>query len=123
MRDSILYSAIRALFVAFCVVIGLCLGFVFFSVLVGTLFMGGTTGQAQLTTVHTEEILPNANGEREALSSDAPVILQINIDGIIGLEDLTTHAIRQILVESQEGNLKDGRIKGILLYINTPEGQ
>lgn len=121
MRESILQSAIRALFVAFCVVIGLCLGFVFFSVLLGAL-IGGTTSDANLTTVNTEEILPNAEGKREALSSDAPVILQVDINGIIGMDDLTTQAVRQMLVESQEGNLKDGRIKGVLLYINTPGG-
>lgn len=121
MRDSILYSAIRALFVSFCVVIGLCLGFVFFSVFIATL-VGSTSNEARLTTVNTEEILPNANGKREVLSSDAPVILQIDINGVIGLDDLTTHAIRQMLVESQEGGMKDGRIKGVLLYVNTPGG-
>ncbi len=120
MRDSILYSAIRALFVAFCVVIGLCLGFVFISVLVGALT--GNTNENKLTTVNTEEILPNANGKRETLSGDAPVILQVNINGIIGMEDLDTKGIRQQLVESREGNLKNDRVKGILLYIDTPGG-
>lgn len=120
MRDSILYSATRALVVAFCVVIGLCLGFVFISVLIGAL--SGNTSDAKLTTVNTEEILPNAEGHREALASEAPVILQVNIDSIIGLEDLNTKSIRQQLVESREGNFKNDRVKGILLYINTPGG-
>lgn len=120
MRDSILYSAIRALVVAFCVVIGLCLGFVFVSVLIGALSGDGTS--TKLTTVNTEEILPNAEGRREALSSEAPVILQVNINGVIGMESLDTKSIRQQLVESREGNFKDDRIKGILLYINTPGG-
>ena len=119
MRDSILYSAIRALVVAFCVVIGLCLGFVFISVLVGAL--SGDTTSAKLTTVNTEEILPNAEGHREALTAEAPVILQVNVNGIIGLEDLDTRSIRQQLVESREGNFKDNRVKAILLYINTQE--
>lgn len=120
MRDSILYSAIRALVVAFCVVIGLCLGFVFISVLLGALSSGGT--ENKLTTVNTEEILPNAEGHRETLSNDAPVILQVNVNGVIGLEDLDTKSVRQQLVESREGNFKGDRVKGILLYINTPGG-
>lgn len=120
MRDSILYSAIRALAVAFCAVIGLSLGFVFISVLIGA--VSGSANEQKLTTVNTEEILPNANGKREALSSEAPVILQVNVDGIIGTELLDEKTIRQILVESREGSLKDHRVKGILLYINTPGG-
>lgn len=120
MRESILYSAVRALFVAFCVVIGLCLGFIFISVILGA--FSGTTSESKLTTVNTEEILPNVHGQREVLSSDAPVILQINIEGIIGMEDLDAKTVRQLLVESREGSFKNNRVKGILLYINTPGG-
>lgn len=120
MRDSILYSAIRALVVAFCVVIGLSLGFVFISVLIGA--VTGSTGDQKLTTVNTEEILPNANGKREVLSSEAPVILQVNVDGVIGTELLDEKTVRQVLVESREGDLKNNRVKGVLLYINTPGG-
>jgi protease-4 len=120
MRDSILYSAIRALVVTFCVVIGLCLGFVFISVLLGA--MSGASTETKLTTVNTEEILPNAEGHREVLSSETPVILQVNINGVIGLEDLDMKTIRQQLVESREGNFKDNRVKALLLYINTPGG-
>lgn len=120
MRDSIFYSALRALAVAFCVVIGLCLGFLFISILLGLL--SGNTTDSKLTTVHTEEILPNANGKRESLPSDAPVILQVNVDGIIGTEEVGEKSVRQQLVESREGRFKDSRVKGILLYINTPGG-
>lgn len=120
MRDSILYSAIRALVVTFCVVIGLCLGFVFISVLIGSIT--GSASDQSLTTVNTEEILPNANGKREVLSSDAPVILQVDVNGIIGTESLDEKTVRQILVESREGNFKNNRVKGVLLYINTPGG-
>lgn len=120
MRDSILYSAIRALFVAFCIVIGLCLGFVFITVFIGALSSGGSDNK--LTSVNTEEILPNAEGKREVLSSDAPVILQLNISGVIGLENLDNKTVRQQLVESREGSFKEGRVKALFLYINTPGG-
>jgi protease-4 len=120
MRDSIFYSAVRALFIAFCVVIGLCLGFIFVTFLLG--IITGSSSDSRLTAVHTEEILPNAEGKREIVSSNDPVILQIDIDGLIGLEELDTQAIRQQLVESREGTFKNDRVKGILLHINTPGG-
>ncbi|CUI15865.1 putative signal peptide peptidase sppA [Candidatus Protochlamydia naegleriophila] len=120
MRESIFYSALRALFVAFCAVIGICFGILATAILLGVLSSG--TKDNQLTTVHTEEILPNANGKREVLSSEAPVILQINIDGIIGTEELSAHTVKQQLVESREGDYKNNRVKGLLLYINTPGG-
>lgn len=120
MKDSILFSAIRALFVSFCVIIGLCLGLVFITILIGA--FSGTSASSQLSTVNTEEILPNANGKREVVSSSAPVILQVNIDGIIGTERLDEQTVRQILVESREGNFSKDRVKGVLVYINTPGG-
>lgn len=120
MADSLLYSAVKALLVSFCVVIGLSLGFVFLTIFIGLLAGTGTT--AQLSTVNTEEILPNAEGKREVLSSTTPVILQVNIDGIIGTENLNEKSVRQILVESREENFKDDRVKGVLVYINTPGG-
>jgi protease-4 len=120
MRDSILYSAIRALFVSFCVIIGLTLAFVFMAMVLGLL--GGTEAETQLTTVTTEEILPNAKGERKALGYDVPVILQVNIDNVIGTEILNTSTVTQQLVESREGVYKKDRVKAILLYINSPGG-
>lgn len=121
MRDSILYSALRALCVAFCVIIGITLGFMAISMLVGAIASGGID-QSKLTTVYTEEILPNAKGERKVVASTAPVILQINVDSVIGLEDLTDKTIRQMLIESREGEYKHDRVKGILLRIDTPGG-
>ena len=120
MRESIFYSALRALAVAFCAIIGLCLGILFITLLLGSL--GSSTTDEKLTTVNTEEILPNANGKREVLSSEAPVILQVNVDGVIGMESLDTKTVRQQLIESREGTFKNNRVKGILLYINTPGG-
>jgi protease-4 len=119
MRDSIFYSSLRALFVAFCAIIGICLGFLAVGLLLG---LSGSTKDSQLNFVNTEEILPNANGKREVVSSDAPVILQLNIDGIIGTEELNANIVKQQLIESREGNYKNNRVKGILLYINTPGG-
>lgn len=120
MRDSIFYSAIRSLFVAFCAIIGICLGFLAIALLVGIL--SGDTDSSKLAPVNTEEILPNAKGVRTVASSTDPVILQINIDGVIGTEQLNTNTIKQKLVESREGDYKGDRVKAILLYIDSPGG-
>ena len=120
MRDSILYSAIRSLVVTFFVIVGLCLGLIFFAVVFSSL--SSSTTEQNITTVNSEEILPNAKGVREVVSSTAPVILQVDINGVIGTESLDEKSVRQILVESREGNYKDNRVKGILLYIDTPGG-
>lgn len=121
MRDSIFYSSIKALLVAFCAVIGVVLGF--FAIIAAISSMsGGTAADNRLTSVNTEEILPNAEGKRVALAKNAPVILQLNVEGMIGAESLTTNEVRQRLVESREGDFKGDRVKGILLYMNTPGG-
>lgn len=121
MRDSIFYSALKALLVAFCAVIGIILGFFFIIIIISSL-SSGTTTDSRLTSVNTEEILPNADGKREVLSKDSPVILQLNIDGVIGMENLSSKDVRQQLVESREGDFKNNRVKGILLYMDTPGG-
>lgn len=67
-------------------------------------------------------IVANADGIRKKLSSSAPVILKVNIDGVIGSDKLSMHSIQQQLIESREGILKDDRVKAIFLNINSPGG-
>lgn len=120
MRDSVFYSAFRALVVTVSIVIGISLGFVLISVLIDALSQG--EGEAKLTTVYSEEILPNAEGTRKVMGTEVPVILQIPIEGVIGLDGLTASNIKQQLLESREGDFKNNRVKAILLYVNTPGG-
>jgi protease-4 len=56
------------------------------------------------------------------MDSSSPVILQLNIHGIIGTDQLNQSTVAQQLVESREGLLKNDRVKAILLHINTPGG-
>ncbi|WP_068470671.1 S49 family peptidase [Candidatus Protochlamydia phocaeensis] len=120
MRESILYSSVRSFMVAFCAMLGIFIALFVIIILFAALSTG--TNEDKLTTVNTQEILPNAEGKREVLSSEAPVILQINIDGIIGTEELSAKTIRQQLIESREGDFKNNRVKGVLLYIDSPGG-
>jgi len=121
MRDSIFYSAMKAFMIAFFAIIGLVLGLFAILISVGAL-SGSSVTDSRLVSVNTEEILPNAEGKRKVLAKDSPVILQINFDGVIGVDSLKAEEIQQQLVESREGDFKGDRVKGILLNMDTPGG-
>lgn len=118
MRESIFFSSIRSFFVGLFGMAGIVLG------LLLTLSFFGAIGSSDndFDTTYTTEILPNAAGVRKSLSKDAPVILQLNINGIIGGESIDMKNIRQQLVESREGSLANDRVKALLLTIQTPGG-
>lgn len=118
MRESIFFSALRAFFVSMLAVLGFCLAILLLAILLGSLSFSSSKDPS---TNFTLEILADAENKRKALSSE-PVILQININGIIGLDSLDQKTIRNMLVESREGLLKDDLVKGVLLYMQTPGG-
>jgi signal peptide peptidase SppA len=99
--------------------VGICLGFI-----PPLLLFAGLLGKAESepTSKYTMEIVSNAQGVRKKMSSDAPVILSLQVHGVIGLNDLTQENVRQLLIESREGSLKDDRVKAILLNIQSPGG-
>jgi len=67
-------------------------------------------------------ILPDADGNKECLPKKAPIILQINIDGVIGADDLSLAEVESQLIESQIGAFSNNRVRGILLKVNSPGG-
>ena len=67
-------------------------------------------------------IAPDATGMRNLLPSSAPVILRINVHGIIGEPHLNQDEFENLLLDSQEGMFHNNRVKGVLLHINTPGG-
>lgn len=118
MRESIFFASIRSFFVALFAMIGLTFGIIPILILIGSL---STSTDIEKESVYTPEIVPNDQGIRKSLSKDAPVILKINIKGVIGSEALDMHSIRKLLVESREGSLKD-RVKAVLVHLETPGG-
>ena len=118
MQDSLWRSSIRSFLVTFFAVIA------FFSVfiVVALFFSAIDTSEESITNNYTVEILPNAKGVRKKLSKDAPVVLEVNIQGVIGGSDLTQSTIEDLLVESRENQLKDDRVKAVLVHINSPGG-
>lgn len=102
-------------------VAGFLMGILVVILIVGAL-SSAVEGEPEINYSYSPQILPNAEGVRKSLSADAPVILRLNINGVIGLESLTHKAINQQLTESRERSLKGDRVKAILLYIDSPGG-
>lgn len=67
-------------------------------------------------------VSPDANGNRELLPQTVPALLKLNLSGVIGTGDLTCENFRNLLLDSREGVFSHDRVRGILLYINTPGG-
>lgn len=106
---------------AFCKSFALVIGFLAALALVVFLFAFlsddiSTPDRSKLT------VSADAQGSRELLPNTAPVILKINITGVIGEGNLTDQKINNLLLASREGALKDNRVKAILLYMNSPGG-
>ena len=121
MRESIVLSSIRSFFIALFGMAGLILGIVGILALFSA-FSLTTDGAPEIKYLYSPEVKPNAQGERIVESSTSPVILKININGVIGLDSLTRKAIAQQLIESREKDLGKDRVKAILLYIDSPGG-
>lgn len=119
-RDGIFVGAIRTFCMALFGMVGLSFGFFVFIIIISAI--SSSTSTKEIETHYSIEIVPNADGIRKEVSKKAPVILQLNIDGVIGTELLNSSTIRQQLLESREGDLKKDRVKAIFLNINTPGG-
>ena len=68
------------------------------------------------------KLMPDANGKQIALNKEKPVILNISIKNIIGMNEITAEKIENILYESRQGIFENNRVKAILLDLNTPGG-
>jgi protease-4 len=121
MRESIFFSSIRSFFVSFFAIIGLCLGIVPAALLIGSLKSAPSVLLAP-ETIYTPEIVANADGVRKELSGNVPVILKLNISGVIGTEALNMNSFRTQLMESREGIFEDHPVKALLLHIESPGG-
>ncbi len=118
MRESIFKSGLRALFVTFFGFVGIFIAFLF----VAIFFATANETSKEIERTYKVEIVANAQGVRKHQSATAPVILKVNINGVIGSEFLNMNTINDMLIESREGTLKGDRVKGILLSINSPGG-
>lgn len=116
-RESIFVSAVRMFCTAFSAILGIVIA-IFIVVLGLSLFSGsGITSPEKLEIT----VAPDAEGNRDLLAHTTPVILRIDIRGVVGEGGLTSDNIEKVLHSSREDFLQ-GRVKAILLYIDTPGG-
>jgi protease-4 len=115
-QESILLSALRSFLKSFSSALGI---FVFILLLV-VVFASQIPSNRGSKTVFS--FAPDSSGNRVPLGVNTPCVLKINLEGIIGAGKLTTQNIESLLLDSREGLLKQGRVKAVLLCINTPGG-
>lgn len=117
-RESIFVSALRTFCRMFFAIAGILLAFLLFSLLYSA------ASPSPLLEEKTElHILPNIEGNRDLVVPSAPVLLQINVHGVIGdPKTFDTEILENILIDSRNGLLRKDRVKGILLHFNTPGG-
>lgn len=116
-RESIFVSAVRTLCNTFGGMIGIIIGLVVIAIVVAVF------SHPQMVSDKTQLIIAaDAKGQRELLPHSAPVVLRLNIHGVIGTRDLNAKTVEAQLLDSREGALKGDRVKAILLHINSPGG-
>lgn len=116
-RESIFISAIRMFFNVLGGIFGMVVGMIVLGMSVTFLSKPAMIGEKSQVMISAD-----AEGNRNLLSESTPAILRINIHGEIGTRDLNGKLIQSQLLDSREGLLKNGRVKAILLHINSPGG-
>lgn len=115
--DSVWVAAFRSCLKAVGVVIGLFIG-----VFVVVAVMGIVRGPDYFPPRSDVKIMADAQGSRVMLPESAPVVACLNFSGVVGMKDMTSEKIRNVLLDLQEEMFKGGRVKAVLLNINTPGG-
>lgn len=117
-RESIFISAIRAFFNTLLGTVGVFVALIPSIILFAIL----STPDQKQGAKNKLEILPDLNGNTKMLSLSTPAILQLEVHGVIGTAHLTSKDVNFQLIESRKGILKNNRVKGVLLHINSPGG-
>lgn len=120
MQPSIFTTTIRSFFSGLFTTLGVGFGLIVIILSFASLFeMAEDTIERE--SYFEPQITMGPGNVRPEDADSAPVILKINIDGIIGTEKLNMQTIRQMLAESNEGTMK-GRTKALFVNISTPGG-
>lgn len=116
-RESIFVGTIRSFCTGFAVVLGVLL-----AIGLGLLLLSSFNATSLLPPKAEMTLLPDAEGSRAVQPLSSPVLLKIDIHGVIGEPRLAAADIENILISSREDLLSHDRVKGILLHIDTPGG-
>ena len=116
-NESIFVSALRGFFKSFAVVIGIGV-----ALLLLILGISALSNSIETPDKSTLKLSSDANWNRKLLPDSSPVILRIDLTGVIGTGNNKIDKFREMLLTSREGALSGNRVKGIFLYINSPGG-
>ncbi len=116
--ESFFKSLFRNLFQSLFRVIGAGIGIIIVIILFVIVFSNPSTVQKRTTL----RVLPNHDWEQKPFSIELPALLDIKINGVIGLDNIQKESIAAQLIESINGELKPGQVKGVFLELNTPGG-
>lgn len=115
-RESIFVSAMRS----FCKTLSIVFG-IFITLFLIVLAISSLPSPPTPASKSEMIIVSDAEDNRTILPENTPVILKINIQGVIGMGDLTIEAFQDILYDSRQSPLGK-RVEGIFLYIDSPGG-
>ncbi len=117
-KETIFTSMLKRFTGAFASVFGFLLALIFIGFILGFSQMGSAV-KADLMVM---QVHPIDSLIAKPFKAKKPVILQINIEGQIGNDPLTSKHIQKILSQPEAYNFSEGQVKGILLRINSPGG-
>src|SRR5690348_8526356 len=110
-RESIFVASIRSFCTALMTILGALIGIAL--VVMSLSIISGPDIYPEKSNL---TLAADAHGNRDLLPPSAPVILKLNITGVIGQGDLTFAKFQNMLFDSREGMLKHNRVKAVLLY-------
>lgn len=115
--ESLMKSASRSFIKGLMIILGFVIG-LGAVVFLASAFMSNHL----LTPPAVATLLPDSHGGRKLLPMHTPALLVLRIDNVIGVGDLTTQKFKDLLLDSRSDLFEGDRLKGILLYINSPGG-
>jgi protease IV len=117
MQESILKASLRLFCKAFAAIFGISIAL--FLIIFGIIASMGPSLTPEKATL---SLAPDAEGNRSLLPSSSPVLLRIDLTGVIGGTELNYPKVEALLLDSREDFLAPNRVKGVLLYIDSPGG-
>jgi protease-4 len=117
-KESILSSILKRFTGAFAAVFGALLALFLLLFIGGSLKMSNPSAPELMTL----KVQPINQLVAHPFSPKKSVLLQINIEGVIGKDPLLGNQIQAILAQPELYKFSEGQIKGILLKINSPGG-
>ena len=115
-KESIFISAIRSFAKVLCGFIGLIIGaFILF-------FITGNMGSRYVMPKTSIHVVPDGNGITQITSDSSPLILRLNIEGVIGSNRLDFKTMEKSLSHVRSSHILSKRLAAVFLYINSPGG-